>query len=307
MFFHDPDAGDARTIDVGARGPRLRRATSSQYEREERGEDLRLAYVALTRARHQAIVWWAGSYDSRDSPLGRLLFARDEHGNVAAQGGATPADAGGRQRASRSWPSAARRARIGVERSTARAAGRLAAAARADRPSWRVARSTASSTCAGGAPPTATSPPAATRRGSPASPRSRLGRRARSRAAAAAPAARRADGRGRRRAIGPPSLLAAMPVGVRGRHVRAPGAGGDRLRRRRPRGRAGRAIAEVQRRRAVDIGDPAAVVAGLRAVIETPLGPLLGGRRLRDVAAPTGSTSSASSCRWPAATSRRAR
>jgi exodeoxyribonuclease V beta subunit len=42
-------------------------------------------------------------------------------------------------------------------------------------------------------------------------------------------------------------------------------------------------VAAVQARRRVEIGEPAAVVAGLRAAIETPLGPLLGGVRLRDV------------------------
>ncbi len=47
-----------------------------QHMVEARGEDLRLAYVALTRARHQAVVWWAGSANARDSALSRLLFAR---------------------------------------------------------------------------------------------------------------------------------------------------------------------------------------------------------------------------------------
>jgi len=42
-------------------------------------------------------------------------------------------------------------------------------------------------------------------------------------------------------------------------------------------------IGEVQGRRSVEIGDPAAVAAGLRAAIETPLGLLLDGRALRDV------------------------
>lgn len=42
-------------------------------------------------------------------------------------------------------------------------------------------------------------------------------------------------------------------------------------------------MAEVQARRPVEVGDPAAVVAGLRAAIETPLGPLLDGRPLREV------------------------
>ena len=44
-----------------------------QYMEEQRGEDVRLAYMALTRAQHQAVVWWAGSWESRNSPLGRLL------------------------------------------------------------------------------------------------------------------------------------------------------------------------------------------------------------------------------------------
>jgi exodeoxyribonuclease V beta subunit len=92
VFFHDPDNGDARTVDVGLGGvafPRHQR----QHEREQRGEDLRLAYVALTRAKHQAVVWWAGSYDSRNSPLGRLLFAREADGTVPPAGRVTPTDA----------------------------------------------------------------------------------------------------------------------------------------------------------------------------------------------------------------------
>ena len=75
--FHDPANGDRRTIDVGGKdGPDF--STNWQrYVEEERGEELRLAYVALTRARHQAVVWWATSFGSRESALGRLLFAPD--------------------------------------------------------------------------------------------------------------------------------------------------------------------------------------------------------------------------------------
>jgi exodeoxyribonuclease V beta subunit len=43
-------------------------------------------------------------------------------------------------------------------------------------------------------------------------------------------------------------------------------------------------VAEVQERRTLDIGDPAAVVAGLRAALQTPLGPVLGDVRLADIA-----------------------
>jgi exodeoxyribonuclease V beta subunit len=43
-------------------------------------------------------------------------------------------------------------------------------------------------------------------------------------------------------------------------------------------------VGEIQGRRAAEIGDPAAVVAGLAAAIETPLGPHVGELRLRDVA-----------------------
>ena len=90
--FHDPDAGDARTVDVGgAEGPDFG-AHCLQQRREERGEDLRLLYVALTRARHQAVVWWAGSMGSRDSALARLLFSRGMGGVVGYQGRLVPTD-----------------------------------------------------------------------------------------------------------------------------------------------------------------------------------------------------------------------
>ena len=91
VVFHDPAAGDRRTIDVGLEGAAYLRHKQLALV-EQRGEDLRLAYVALTRARHQAVVWWAGSWDSRDSALGRLLFARGEGGAIAASGSSTPTD-----------------------------------------------------------------------------------------------------------------------------------------------------------------------------------------------------------------------
>jgi exodeoxyribonuclease V beta subunit len=91
--FHDPLHDDARTIDVGgADGPGFVAHGILDLE-EGRGEDVRLLYVALTRARNQAVVWWAGTFQGRDSPLPRLLFDREDNGVVAPQGSNPPSDA----------------------------------------------------------------------------------------------------------------------------------------------------------------------------------------------------------------------
>jgi exodeoxyribonuclease V beta subunit len=88
-IFHD--AGGRRTIDVGGdAGPDTDTGWANVVER--RGEELRLAYVALTRARHQAVVWWAGTWAVRQSALCRLLFFRDADGNVRPEGNRTPTD-----------------------------------------------------------------------------------------------------------------------------------------------------------------------------------------------------------------------
>ena len=171
-------------------------ATARSTLVEQRGEDLRLAYVALTRAQHQAVVWWAGSFDSRDSALGRLLFARDAEGNVAAAGASTPTDADAVARfealaaaapgciASSGPRSACRRRGRARPRAPARARGR------ALRPRARPR--------AGGAPPTATSPPARTRRVVASEPEE-AGRRPTSRPPGAPPVGRRRRGDRRRR------------------------------------------------------------------------------------------------------------
>ncbi|HEY6426965.1 MAG TPA: 3'-5' exonuclease, partial [Acidimicrobiales bacterium] len=83
--YHDPDHGSERTVDVGCSAPELKQ--HKQWEESEgQGEDLRLLYVALTRARHQAVLWWASAWFTANSPLSRLLFDRDAEGNVAPKG-----------------------------------------------------------------------------------------------------------------------------------------------------------------------------------------------------------------------------
>lgn len=45
---------------------------------EIQGDDLRLMYVAFTRAKHQLVVWWAKSKGVEKGPLARLLFGNHE-------------------------------------------------------------------------------------------------------------------------------------------------------------------------------------------------------------------------------------
>ena len=89
--FHDQGNG-RRTIDVGHEGNAFVQHQQMELV-EERGEDLRLLYVALTRAQHQAVLWWAGAQNSQHSPLARLLFERDAHGGVDSHGVGAHSDA----------------------------------------------------------------------------------------------------------------------------------------------------------------------------------------------------------------------
>lgn len=85
--YHDAEDGK-RCVDVG--GPRPGRSGNvARFVAEQRGEELRLAYVALTRAEHQVVVWWASTYHAAESPLATLLFApRSPTGEIEQ----TPAD-----------------------------------------------------------------------------------------------------------------------------------------------------------------------------------------------------------------------
>ncbi len=96
VVFHDPEAGDRRTLDVG--GPVAAGPAKASYQAhavlarsERRDEDLRLLYVALTRARHGLVAWWARTQDCRHSPVGRLLLARDGRSGRVGNVGSEPA------------------------------------------------------------------------------------------------------------------------------------------------------------------------------------------------------------------------
>jgi exodeoxyribonuclease V beta subunit len=271
VAFHDPDRGDARVVDVGLEGPEYR-AHQRQYLIEQRGEDLRLAYVALTRARHQAVVWWTGSSTSQHSALGRLLFARDADGNVEWKGRAAPSDAAATARFAALAEEArgcvsVERSRLGLPVDWSGPLGEPAAlaTARFDRRLDLRWRRTSFSDIAAGAHEArvASEPEEPMLSDEPEGPVR----------VAAAPA-------GDERLRATPSLLGAMPGGVRvGTFVHglleaadfaAPDLAAELTER----------VADLQARWPVDIGDPAVAVAGLRAAIETPLGD---GLRLRDV------------------------
>jgi exodeoxyribonuclease V beta subunit len=89
--YHDPDNANVRTLDVGGTGGPGQAQHTLMYAQEKEGEDLRLAYVALSRARHQVVVWWASSMDSPRSAFGRLLL-RPPDGSIRRKLPGAPAD-----------------------------------------------------------------------------------------------------------------------------------------------------------------------------------------------------------------------
>ena len=149
--FHDPARANRRTIDVAHEGNDFNKHQKLELE-EGRGEDLRLLYVALTRACHQAIVWWAGAMDSQHSPLARLLFDRDLHGIVPPYGAKVRSDDEVETAARALGP------RVAVERVGPRPAVRWQVEPAAPRPGSRRRRSPARSTRSGAARRTRASP-----------------------------------------------------------------------------------------------------------------------------------------------------
>ena len=276
VFFHDPGAGDLRTIDVATDGPQYREH-ELQHIGERRGEDLRLAYVGLTRARHQTVVWWAGSKDAANSPLGRLLFSRDHEGNVAAYGKRTPSDTTVIERFQELAEESG--GQIDVERSklgrpgewiSSRAEPRRLGHAEFDRRlDWSWRRTSYTDITAGAYEAAVATEPDETLVGDEPD--------AESPAAACVETAPPGVA---------PSLLAEMPAGAEiGTLVHRVLAATDFAAADLD-GALAEQIDAAQSWRAVDLGERAGVVAGLRAAIETPLGPMLGGVRLRDIARP---------------------
>lgn len=274
IVYHDPDAGFQRTIDVGLAGAAYSRH-KRLYEAEQRGEDLRLAYVALTRAKHQAVAWWAGTWNSRDSALSRLLLARDADGRVATRGPNPPTDDAAMERF-RALASAAPGC-VSVERASLseaepwaapRPAAEALAAAVFDRELDRSWRRTSYSdiTAAAHEARVASEPeePVLTDEPDDEQPLEDD--------PVPAPPAE-----------SPELPLAGIPGGTAfGTFVHSVFEAADFAAPDLELELAAR-VRETLARRPVDIGAQATLVEGLRLAIETPLGPLVGNRSLRDI------------------------
>ncbi|GAB20013.1 exodeoxyribonuclease V beta chain [Gordonia effusa NBRC 100432] len=81
---------EKRFLDVGgqsAAGYTKRWAANTE---ENAGEDLRLLYVAATRARSQVVLWWAPSTTTRSGALHRLLFTKADRTVSARAGNISP-------------------------------------------------------------------------------------------------------------------------------------------------------------------------------------------------------------------------
>lgn len=71
--FHD---GDTRCLHIGGPSSPDYTAVQQQSRREAAGDDVRLTYVAMTRAQSQVVAWWAPTSDEPNGGLSRLLRGR---------------------------------------------------------------------------------------------------------------------------------------------------------------------------------------------------------------------------------------
>jgi exodeoxyribonuclease V beta subunit len=80
--FHD-EQGE-RCVGVGGRG-QVHDYQVAVSLRERDDEELRLLYVALTRARHHVVLWWVTSGDARSSAFARVLLGKDDQSGAVVQ------------------------------------------------------------------------------------------------------------------------------------------------------------------------------------------------------------------------------
>jgi exodeoxyribonuclease V beta subunit len=74
VLYHEPDG--TRCLDIGGSGAPGYAAVTAKGRAEMAGDDIRLTYVALTRAQSQVVAWWAPSWDEVNGGMSRLLRGR---------------------------------------------------------------------------------------------------------------------------------------------------------------------------------------------------------------------------------------
>ncbi|NNH69449.1 UvrD-helicase domain-containing protein [Nocardia uniformis] len=112
LLFHD--LRDRRVLDVGGPDAPGHAARKLRADAEAAGEELRLLYVALTRAGAQVVAWWAPAYNTATGPLHRMLFGREPGGSEVADKVGVPADRIALQRIT-DWAATANDGVIAVE------------------------------------------------------------------------------------------------------------------------------------------------------------------------------------------------
>ncbi|MFI1917650.1 UvrD-helicase domain-containing protein [Nocardia sp. NPDC020380] len=90
LLFHDEQG--RRVLDVGGPDAPGYTARRMRAEAEEAAEELRLLYVALTRAGAQVVAWWAPAFDTQTAPLHRMILGREPGSPIVADKAAVPAD-----------------------------------------------------------------------------------------------------------------------------------------------------------------------------------------------------------------------
>ena len=73
ILFHD---GPQRCLHIGGKDSPDHRKVSGLGRTEGANDDIRLTYVALTRAQSQVVAWWAPTWDEPNGGLSRLLRGR---------------------------------------------------------------------------------------------------------------------------------------------------------------------------------------------------------------------------------------
>ncbi|AWK75425.1 AAA family ATPase [Rhodococcus oxybenzonivorans] len=74
LLLHDDNG--RRILDVGGPNSPGYAERKSRHDAEEAGEELRLLYVALTRAMCGLVLWWAPAFSTAGAPLHRMILGR---------------------------------------------------------------------------------------------------------------------------------------------------------------------------------------------------------------------------------------